>query len=590
MALSLLTAVPSSSFIRLHTKGTSNRSNVNNLSVVRASKSVATANDSDQKIVRRSANYHPPTWEYDYIQSLKSDYLGESFNEQAIRLLGEVRMMLEKVMDPLEKLELIDTLQRLGLSYHFQDETKRILEDIHIRADQSKALWKEGNLYATALEFRLLRQHGYNLTQEVFSGFMDEMGNFKSSLCEDCKGLLNLYEASHLSMEDEGILDTARHFAAKQLQQYLKQKKLDEYVRMLVEHALELPLHWRVSRLEARWFIDVYEKREKRNPILLELAKLDFNIVQAVYQDDLIYASKWWRDIGLGEKLPFARDMLMVNFLWTVGIAFDPHFGNLRRTLTKVIALITSIDDVYDVYGTLDELELFTQAVERWDINAMELLPDYMKICFFALYNSINEIAFDNLKEHGFHTIPLLKKAWAELCKAYLVEAKWYYSGYIPTLNEYMDNAWISIAVPLVLSHIFSSPNLTTKECLEYWKEDSNLIYCSAIIFRLADDLGTSMDELKRGDVPKSIQCYMHETGCSEVEAHEHVKKLIDATWKRMNGEYLMSHSPLSLPFKHIALNLVRIAQCMYQYGDNHGIEDQKTNDHVLLLLVLSIP
>ncbi|MFQ6652725.1 hypothetical protein Gotur_024454 [Gossypium turneri] len=516
-------------------------------------------------------------------------------------------MMLEKVMDPLEKLELIDTLQRLGLSYHFQDETKRILEDIHIRADQSKALWKEGNLYAIALEFRLLRQHGYNLTEEVFSGFMDEMGNFKSSLCEDCKGLLDLYEASHLSMEDEGILDTARHFAAKQLQQYLKQKKLDEYVRMLVEHALELPLHWRVSRLEARWFIDVYEKREKRNPILLELAKLDFNIVQAVYQDDLIYASKWWRDIGLGEKLPFARDMLIENFLWTVDIAFDPHFGNLRRILTKVIALITSIDDVYDVYGTLDELELFTQAVERydmnflkfnilvphfsdWDINAMELLPEYMKICFFALYNSINEIAFDNLKEHGFHTIPLLKKAWAELCKAYLVEAKWYYSGYIPTLNEYMDNAWISIAVPLVLSHIFSSPNLTTKECLEYWKEDSNLIYCSAIIFRLADDLGTSMDELKRGDVPKSIQCYMHETGCSEVEAHEHVKKLIDATWKRMNGEYLMSQSPLSLPFKHIALNLVRIAQCMYQYGDNLGIEDQKTNDHVLLLLVLSIP
>ncbi|PPE00220.1 hypothetical protein GOBAR_DD02755 [Gossypium barbadense] len=564
MAFSLVTAVPSSSFIRLHTKGTSNRSNVNNLGVVRASKSVAKANDSDQKIVRRSANYHPPTWEYDYIQSLKSDYLGESFNEQAIRLLGEVRMMLEKVMDPLEKLELIDTLQRLGLSYHFQDETKRILEDIHIRADQSKALWKEGNLYATALEFRLLRQHGYNLTEEVFSGFMDEMGNFKSSLCEDCKGLLNLYEASHLSMEDEGILDTARHFAAKQLQQYLKQKKLDEYVRMLVEHALKLPLHWRVSRLEARWFIDVYEKREKRNPILLELAKLDFNIVQAVYQDDLIYASKWWRDIGLGEKLPFARDMLMENFLWTVGIAFDPHFGNLRRTLTKIIALITSIDDVYDVYGTLDELELFTQAVERWDINAMELLPEYMKICFFALYNSINEIAFDNLKEHGFHTIPLLKKAWAELCKAYLVEAKWYYSGYIPTLNEYMDNAWISIAVPLVLSHSF----FLTK----------------------SNNKGVLGDELKRGDVPKSIQCYMHETGCSEVEAHEHVKKLIDATWKRMNGEYLMSQSPLSLPFKHIALNLVRIAQCMYQYGDNHGIEDQKTNDHVLLLLVLSIP
>lgn len=75
MALRFPTAVLSSSFIRSHRKATSNTSNVNHLSVAGASKAVATANVSDQKIVRRSANYHPPIWEYDYIQSLKSDYL-----------------------------------------------------------------------------------------------------------------------------------------------------------------------------------------------------------------------------------------------------------------------------------------------------------------------------------------------------------------------------------------------------------------------------------------------------------------------------------------------------------------------------------
>ncbi|MBA0880404.1 hypothetical protein Goshw_015105 [Gossypium schwendimanii] len=60
---------------------------------------------------------------------------------------------------------------------------------------------------------------------------------------------------------------------------------------MLVDHALELPLHWRMPRLEARWFIDVYEKNKDKNPIILELAILDYNIVQSIHQEDLRYVS-----------------------------------------------------------------------------------------------------------------------------------------------------------------------------------------------------------------------------------------------------------------------------------------------------------
>lgn len=41
----------------------------------------------------------------------------------------------------------------------------------------------------------------------------------------------------------------------------------------------------------------------------------------------------------------------------------------------------------------------------------MNNLSDYMKLCFLALYNSVNEMAYDVLKEHGHNTLSYLSKA-----------------------------------------------------------------------------------------------------------------------------------------------------------------------------------
>ncbi|KAL6326921.1 hypothetical protein AAG906_012528 [Vitis piasezkii] len=526
MALSMLASIPN---LITHTR----------LPIIRRSSSCKASPPGNQSmignstceeiIVRRTANYHPPIWDYDYVQSLRSDYVP----------------MLGKVKKPLDQLELIDVLQRLGLYYHFKDEIKRILDSIYNQYNQHEE-WKKDDLYATALEFRLLRQHGYDVPQGIalcFSRFKDETGSFKACLCEDMKGI-------HLG---------------KGLEQNIYQNLAIE-----VNHALELPLHWRMPRLEARWFIDVYEKRQDMNPILLEFAKLDFNMVQATHQEDLRHMSSWWSSTRLGEKLNFARDRLMENFLWTVGVIFEPQYGYCRRMSTKVNTLITIIDDVYDVYGTMDELELFTDVVDRWDINAMDPLPEYMKLCFLALYNSTNEMAYDALKEHGLHIVSYLRKAWSDLCKSYLLEAKWYYSGCTPSLQEYISNAWISISGPVILVHAyFFVANPITKEALQSLERYHNIIRWSSMILRLSDDLGTSLDELKRGDVPKSIQCYMYETGASEEDARKHISYLIGDTWKKLNED-----------------GAVKMAQCMYQHGDGHGIENGETKDRVLSLLV----
>ena len=91
---------------------------------------------------------------------------------------------------------------------------------------------------------------------------------------------------------------------------------------------------------------------------------------------------------------------------------------------------------------------------------------------------------------------------------------------------------------------------------------------------------------MNRGDVPKSVQCYMTERDASEEEAREHVRFLIGETWKKMNKERVSDSSIFSEDFKACAVNLGRMAQFMYQYGDGHGIQHPKIRDQITGLLL----
>jgi hypothetical protein len=40
----------------------------------------------------------------------------------------------------------------------------------------------------------------------------------------------------------------------------------------------------------------------------------------------------------------------------------------------------------------------------------MDRIPDHIKLCFLALFNSVNEMAYDILKYQGVDILPYLKK------------------------------------------------------------------------------------------------------------------------------------------------------------------------------------
>ena len=87
--------------------------------------------------------------------------------ERLNELKEEIGIIMSQIIDdPLKQLELIDILQRLGISYHFENEIKDVLKRTYEKRYEGDD-WKKNNLYATSLEFRLLRQHGFKVSQGI---------------------------------------------------------------------------------------------------------------------------------------------------------------------------------------------------------------------------------------------------------------------------------------------------------------------------------------------------------------------------------------------------------------------------------------
>lgn len=77
----------------------------------------------------------------------------------------------------------------------------------------------------------------------------------------------------------------------------------------------------------------------------------------------------WWKQTCLAENLPFARDRVVECYFWTLGGLFEPRYGYSRIMATKSNAFITIIDDIFDVYGTLEELQLLNNVIQRLITN-----------------------------------------------------------------------------------------------------------------------------------------------------------------------------------------------------------------------------
>lgn len=87
----------------------------------------------------------------------------EKYERMLGKLIGEVQGLLSDTVDTWEKLELLDNMEKLGLTYLFEHEIKKVLDTLVSNNNQN--LDGEKDLYNTALLFTFLRKHGFHVSQ-----------------------------------------------------------------------------------------------------------------------------------------------------------------------------------------------------------------------------------------------------------------------------------------------------------------------------------------------------------------------------------------------------------------------------------------
>ncbi|GLJ10693.1 hypothetical protein SUGI_0133230 [Cryptomeria japonica] len=160
--------------------------------------------------------------------------------------------------------------------------------------------------------------------------FKSKDGNFfysdNQSNEEELRSILNLFRASLIAFPKQQALDDAKSFLTAYLKQDLPNIN-NTNISKEIEFNLEYCWHTNVPRLEARTYIDIYGDTKTTNNIfnlkLLELAKLDFNMIQSIQHRELQILSRWWTKSSLA-KLEFARHRHVEFYFWAARVCIEP--------------------------------------------------------------------------------------------------------------------------------------------------------------------------------------------------------------------------------------------------------------------------
>ncbi|XP_048572082.1 beta-selinene synthase-like isoform X2 [Triticum urartu] len=356
-----------------------------------ASKPAATADPGKQEM----GAFEPCVWG-DFFVTYNpplSQSLERSMRERAEQLKDQVRGLFEDGEDRsvADVVTLVETLERLGIDYHFRGEIGTALRRI-LNEEPEHGTTSPHDLHVAALRFRLLRQHGFWVSADIFDKFKDETGNFSPSLRNDPVSLLSLYNAAHMATPSEDTLNDVIVFSRYHLE--VLRNKLRPPMAEQVSRALDIPLPRTVGRLETMNYIREYEQVELNSGPLLELSKLDFELVRSLHLKELKALSLW--DRSAASILPEYLHTFYIKLLDNIKEFEDTLGPHEKYRLSYAEEAIKSLSEYYLHEAKWSNEKYAPSSKEHLEVSHMSLgFPTLAIVMLMGVDNTATKKAFD---------------------------------------------------------------------------------------------------------------------------------------------------------------------------------------------------
>ncbi|KAG6435394.1 hypothetical protein SASPL_100266 [Salvia splendens] len=510
--------------------------------------------------VRPPMTIHQPSiWADTFTNSSSDEKEQQKYADAIEQLKEEARDMLMAATTSLNQMILIDTIELLGLAYLFETEIEHKLQQI----THDNHLLHHSDLFTTSLGFRLLRQHRHRISCDVFNKFVNKDGMFGEG---DVEGMLSLYEAAHVRFNDEKILQEAADFTRHYLSS--REAGLESHLKDRVKRALKRPLHRDIPIVYARIFISIYEKDPSRNELLLKLAKLNFNFLQNLYRKELSQLYRWWNEFDLKSKLPYARDRVVEAYVWGVGYHYEPQYSHVRMGIAKGLKIIGMMDDTYDNYATINQAQLFTEILHKWNMGEVDRLPEYMRTVYHFIMSTCQDYERDALKLGKAFATPYFIETVQQLGRAYNQELKWVMERKLPPFEDYVKNSEITSCIFLLFAAISPGFMSLTQETIDWMKSEPKIAISTGMLGRYSDDIGSHDRESKGGQVLTAIDCYMKQHGVTKQETLSEFARRVEEGWMDVNKEWVQT----AFVPREIALQFLNYARmCDATYNNSNG-------------------